>query len=484
VDRGRNVRETSGDDLDDRVAMRGDELRPFLAEWVFRHYVDPKKAYEVRTVDAAELSLAPRLDMGAKLPLAACFAHDRIDLFCIRRYLEHLYRLNRFSEIDPRKETPADFLTHFRETVSSIGSAGFRRSVSLVPVDSHMTPIDGSHRVAACITLNEPVTIVVLTEDARRFGANTFRDRRQSPTALLEEDWATSSIFLGFADAIRTARIATIFPVGLAAGVEPRTLEGLPGCRGVLGGFTADLGFDAATALVEEIYAGEEWARDRDGLERKVGFAGWSNGGVASTQILVLDVHDDARLTAAKRALREAGGYRDGLHISDGHGETRRLAWTLFPRAGWWLLHRRGTRHRVDRAWATLRTLGDAVDASIWLDEAFVDGSYVMELAGLRDANDIDMAALGGSRASIRDALACFERPWSFRSGSERRDEVVDAMTKDPERTCVVRGVRICTPDALVAFKKQRMELPKDVADLALLQRAFSECGLTVRQWR
>lgn len=463
--------------------LQGRELTPFLTEHVFRTYVDPTRAYEVRRVDASILNLAPRLDMGAKLSLAACLVGGRVDPFGEKLYFEHLSRWNGFFEEEPRRTSSGDFLRHFRETVSSIRRDGFRSTTSLVPVDSHMTPIDGSHRIAACLVLNEPVAVVEVAAEAPRYDAVTFQPASQNSAVLSEEDWVISSLLLKFADTVSTARIAVVFPAGIAADIEARTMEQLPGCKGVAGGFTANLSFSSAASLVEEIYLGEEWAQERADVEWKVGIAGWSRTGVAPIRVLVLDVADETTLTAAKRTVRESKACRDGLHIVDGHTQARRLAWTLLPSGGWWLLHRTGNRRRRHRVGQTLARLRDAVDTSIWLDEAFVDGSFVMELAGLRPADDIDIAALRTSQVEIGASLACLGRTWSFRSGPERCDKDVEAMTRAPDGTCLARGVRTCTPDALVAFKKLRMEVPKDAQDVTLLERALSEAGAGNRRW-
>lgn len=93
-------------------------------------------------------------------------------------YKEHLRVWNGFYEKDPLKTSFNEFDKSFKRTLKSIKEDGFVEHESLIPVDLETWyPVNGAHRLAACILYNKPVYLKLGDHPCERYNESFFRKR-------------------------------------------------------------------------------------------------------------------------------------------------------------------------------------------------------------------------------------------------------------------------------------------------------------------
>ena len=99
-----------------------------------------------------DLLVNTRFDIPAK-HLYARYRESRWDTFYGHWiYSQHIAHWNGFNEYDdPTKSSEAEFIERFDEMLDEIRDNGFDKERSEVPVTDYKQPLNGSHRIAACL---------------------------------------------------------------------------------------------------------------------------------------------------------------------------------------------------------------------------------------------------------------------------------------------------------------------------------------------
>ncbi len=415
---------------------------------------EPKRA----SIDPARLALDTRFDIAAKTLYAR---HRRLGVdstWALSVYRDHIGAFSKgtFKEQDGRKTSFEDYHAAFDDILDSIAHHGFDPSISCVPVDRNLTPIDGAHRVASALTLGKPVDTLVFDVQANRYDWRFFRNRGLSESSL-------DAMALEWARLRPDTRILHLFPTAEGRDADARALLLEHGA--VLYEKTLHLKGEGPTLLVRELYDGERWIGSwADGFAGARKDAGIRFKGGAGLRVFLFRCDDPSRCREIKTRLRELFGQGNySCHINDTHAETLRLAQLYFNANGIHFLNHATPRylqrfHRhleLYRNW--LRTSG--ADPDLFC----IDGSASLAAYGLRDAQDLDVLHFNQADFStVRPGINSHNDELAHHPAS--RDQILF----DPAHHFHYAGLKFVALPTLRAMKTRRAE-GKDLADVALI---------------
>jgi hypothetical protein len=380
-------------------------------------------------------------------------------------YDEHIRVFNGGWEHPGTKNTVADFRYCFDELLKSLKVHGFDSTVSVVPIARNGIPWNGAHRIAACIWLGiEPQTRIVHDRDGPSYDSQFFATHRLHVPHGLKSEFSTVMALYYAILKSEQCRMVILFPNAMAEFDRNQFEEQLKEFGRLVYGRTLELNPVGLSNLLEECYYREPWVgADYAGIKAKFKEC-WAPK--LQLQVYLFEPCDLGLIRMTKSRLRRH--FRAGhhaLHINDTAEETLRLAKaTLHDNSIHWLNHSKpGPRHQwvenqnlVDRFAETLR-------CSVTPDQRehfLVDGSMVLSVYGLREANDLDYLHFGRPL------------PTGSSHNHEYPKEAIDDLIFNPKNYFYVHGVKFLALAPLLEFKQRRNE-PKDILDAKLLEQVI-----------
>lgn len=270
-------------------------------------------------IELDDLNLEGRDDIFLKLGFARALLTGHEDPFSEFAYLEHLACWNHFSEEEPRKSGPEDFLAAFRAMADDLMSGNFLTLQDSIPVNENYQPQNGAHRISLLLAAKQlgiatsPASFQVLPRLDRSWNFDFFRRRGLSP----------ASIRLGLLEKSRAGRLTTLIVWPRASGYMSE-IESVLDSEGLSNRLSFDLVLDRQQilGLVAHAYWGEAWAKGYGGLRSKSVEAGLE-GGVRVTFLPPLSGSTARHLKERMRSKWE--GKFQGVHTSDGPEDCHRL---------------------------------------------------------------------------------------------------------------------------------------------------------------
>lgn len=270
-------------------------------------------------IELDDLNLEGRDDIFIRLGFARALLAGHEDSFSEFAYLELLACWNHFSEEEPKKSSPEDFLAAFKSMADDFISGNFLSLQDPIPVNQNYQPQNGAHRISLLLAAQQlgmatsSASFHVLPGPDRSWNFDFFRRRGLSPESLR----------LGLLEKSRAGHLTALI-------VWPRALGYLSEIESVLDseGLSSRLSFDLVLdrqqvlGLVAHAYWGEAWARGYGGLRSKSVEAGLE-GGVRVTFLPSLSASAARHLKERMRSKWE--GKFQGVHTSDGPEDCHRL---------------------------------------------------------------------------------------------------------------------------------------------------------------
>lgn len=382
-------------------------------------------------------------------------------------YDEHIRVFNGGWEFPGTKTTIDEFRYTFDELIKSLKIHGFDTTVSVIPIGKNGIPYNGAHRIAACIWFQLEVKTRLLKNrpgsvyDWQFFqtyqlhvphGLRTeFTDVMALQYALLKSD---------------SCRMIVVFPKALE---EERDLQAFEGELKAFGKIvyknSLELTSNGLINLIEECYYREPWiGDDYHGVKAKFKLC-WAQR--LRVQAYLFEPQDPGLVRLIKTRLRKhfsAGQH--ALHINDTPVETVRIAKAILnDNSVHWLNHAKMTRHQWKGNDRLVFQFSKLLLDNYSFDEAerfLVDGSMVLSVYGLREANDLDYIHFGSAMEHQSQLqIQSHNHEWP--------KTAIDDLIFNPKNYFYAHGVKFLTPKALLEFKQNRGE-PKDQFDITLLK--------------
>jgi len=421
--------------------------------------------------DAHELVLDPsRIDLVAKYVYARARLLRLETKWPLRFYREHIWRMSRFRELGGSKNSFDDYLSTFDTLIDSIGAAGFDSAMSLVPVNTDGSIVDGAHRVAACAAAGKPVT-VVYTKNAvgHDYSYGAFVRRR------LSRKWLDALAFEHCRLNPRT-RIVTVFPRACNAGAQVEDILAQYGR--IVAEKRVWFRRHGPHNFVRVTYAGEPWLGRWGGAYPGAKMSAHSRfPRLAAVRAIVFDCADANGLREAKEKIRVLlGGGNETIHINDTHPQTLHLAQVLFNANSIHFLNRAFPRE-PRRLYELLQEYGKLADAgSVDSDRLCVDGSAVMAAYGIRDCRDLDVIHHGEHPFPGNADIG------SHNGEAKYYSTTLDDVIYNPENHFYHRGFKFASLKVVARMKRRRGE-DKDRKDVALIRVFLLKSNLMLLIW-
>lgn len=424
--------------------------------------IPAERARALATIDAERLFQPQRFDLAAKV----IYARDRLaggtGDWPRRLYLAHVQAFNGGREGDGAgKEGAAAFLAAFDAVIDSVRDGGFDPDVSLVPVGGNGLLIDGAHRVAAAVACSQPVSCVLFDWESKAYDWEFFA-ARGLPTPCLD------AMAVEFCRQREDAFIAILFPAAARRAADARAI--LAGHGRIFYEKEIPLNERGTIALTRQVYRDEPWLGTWS--DRFAGARGKAQGcfpGTGPVRVIAFQADDLAAVRRAKTEIRQLCRVENhSVHINDNHAEAVRLARLFFNDNSIHFLNTAQPEH-FPRFWGFFAgyrrmLLERGLDAA----DFCVDGSAVMALYGIRDAQDLDFLHAGD---------AAFESgvPGVNDHNSEAHHHAVkrEDILGDPANHFFYEGIKFASLETIRRLKVKRNE-GKDRADVEAIDRLLA----------
>jgi len=406
--------------------------------------------YPIRKVPPERLVTWNRLDIGLRTLYLEL--KDKIPCIAEKIYFEDLKSQTLSSFVDPDNKLKNDFEVFkkvFNHVYTSIRDRGFDAGVSLIPVSTTGSILNGAHRLSACLVLGKEVAILdtglkPITCDYKYFF------ERDVPIEIIE---MAALKLISYAE---NAFLAFLWPSGKKNIPVSESLF-----KNIVYKKKISLTPYGAFNLLYECYNHMDWAGTPDncykGLKQKL-IECFPN----SREVQVIAFQAPGGIDQVKQLKERIRKINDigfsSVHITDSKAECIRLAHLLFNDNGLHFLNyaRLGRRQEVGKL---VQVYENALQKGIDSANFVVDGSFVLELYGLRKADDIDLLIADG--LSAYDILAFPSREKEIVHHELQVNEIVF----NPSHYFIYQGVKIIGFSQLLRMKKKRAE-HKDLLDV------------------
>lgn len=433
-----------------------------------RAALGPCAAGRELTLPAHRLLSPYRFDIPAKYLYAKHREKKAASGFAVQLYAEHLRVWNGLHELEPVKHGIDAYLDSFHGILDSTRTDGLDPRRSPVPLGRSLSPVNGSHRIAACLLHGRDVHCRVTDDGLETHNYNYlyFRNREVHVRGGLAPAWQ-NAIALEYCRLKPETFAVLVFPSAVEKHRE--ILEVLLSHGHVAYDKEFFLGPAARLNLIRCVYSGEAWlgtAKDGyNGANAKVAGCFSSAGPL---RFFVFETHDPQNALRTKVAIRDLFGLgNNSVHINDSHDQTLRVAESLLnANSVHFLEHARPeVPARLLEQLATLRH---------WLreerlspEDLCIGGSAVLAAYGLREGKDLDFLH--------HFALPDRGLPAGLGSHNEYArlyGHLPDELIYDPGNHFHFSGFKFASPPIVARMKKARGER-KDAADLALMRKVL-----------
>jgi len=409
-----------------------------------------------------------RFDIPAKFLYAKHREKKVQSRFAVELYAEHLRVWNGLRELDPPKEGIEAYLESFHRILDATRTEGFDARTSTVPVGRSLSPINGSHRIAACLLYGKEVSCRVMDEGLETHNYNYlyFRNREAHvPKGLAPP--TQNAIALEYCRLKPETYAALVFPS--AVGKHREILDVLLSHGHVVYEKEFFLGPTGRLNFIRCVYAGEAWlGTTKNGYNGANAKASLCFASAGPLRFFVFETHDPERVVRAKAGIRALFRIdKSSVHINDSHDETVRVAEALLNVNSVHFLEnaRPEVPARLLEQLARLREWLRAVRLSP--EEVCIGGSAVLAAYGLREGKDLDFlhhfalpdGGLPEDLGSHNEYAGLYGLP-------------ADELIYDPANHFYFGGFKFVSLPIVAGMKKARGDR-KDAVDLSLIKKVL-----------
>ena len=433
------------------------DLNNLLEPFVLKKLEDG--AYSVLEKDPRCLVSWNRLDIGFKL-LYLRVRHNNHSL-AKNIYFHDIRSHSMGGFVEPGNSNKSGFDVYcdvFDNIDKCIFSDGFDCSESLIPLASDGSIINGAHRTSVAVYRNKTVTVCETSLPPLVCDYNYFFERavpiQYLETAVLELIGSGDDFYLAF-----------LWPSGKMNWDESLALFDSVAYRKRL-----TLTLNGARNLLYECYSHMEWVGDRAnnfrGLHQKVTECFPDSFDVELVVFQNRSGIDGVR--EIKEKIREINGIGfSSIHITDTKDEALRI--------GSYLLNENGLHHLnysrpidLDARSRLSHIKSEIASRGIDLSDVVVDGSYVLELYGLRKSRDLDYIFASSVKSERVSYLDCHDDQLVYHD-VDKAD-----LIYNPKYYFEVAGVKFVSLRQIMKMKENRGE-GKDRIDVKMIKALHQE---------
>lgn len=410
----------------------------------------------IEKVPASDLITFNRLDLAFKL----FYLRKRDVDFTLGEecYYEHLNALSagRFIEADnPSKNSYNRYYDEFKRIEKKLLEKGFDADKSLIPLAPDGSILNGSHRVSLSIFHNLDVYTIRLKAPVSQYDYKFF-EKRQVPEDLL---LLAVGEYLNYK---KGTRLAIIWPAGNA--VQNNLWKEFPN---IVYKMNYKPSLKGLASLMREVYPSEDWLGEQRN-NYKGAYTKAINCYSENSSLTVLlfdntDIQQD-HIAFKQELRRKCDIGKHAVHITDDIIETIETSRVIFNK---------NYHHFAENEEGEIKNRDKKIDDiksifysnSILPQNVALDGGMVMEVYGLRQANDIDILTTQDKK--VFKELEKYDIHDHNNELKHHKHSVADLLT-NPNFYFWFRGLKFIAINQIKEMKERRNEV-KDKHDLLLI---------------
>ena len=420
------------------------------------HELIREDSYPIETVDAIDLLTCNRFDLAAKLLFVDDMRQDTGTFQDV--YLDHIRAFTFGTYKEPgndAKHCAESFTGVFRNLYRGLREEGFREDLSLIPLASDGTILNGAHRVASAIALGLQVRCVRLDSNAAPYDYSFFRSRSM-PESMLD------LCALRFMETAPNCYVALVWPAAKGHLDElKRLIPRIVHYKEI--SFTLN-GFHN---LLATTYSGEAWLGERSanypGVRGKLAPCYAESHPL---RLFVFQADSLAEVLEIKNRVRALFGMdKHSIHINDTKAEALTIARALLNQNAIHFLNH-AKPNRFSSTWAKIEKFKQwSLANQLSLNDLALDGGMVLSAYGVRESSDIDYLSLNDLEGEHTDSEI----------NSHNHDELgfhghpLSSLLQDPRFHFWFDGVKFIAFEQVLLMKTGRAEA-KDRNDVTLMR--------------
>lgn len=423
------------------------------------------KSYEVKKMKPIDLLTPNRFDLLAKYIYVKFSVMNIESSFGKEIYLEHIKAFNGFMENDESQKMGKEaFLSSFDVVINSMKEKGFQDD-SIIPLATNTTIIDGAHRLATALYLEQDVNVIETNIESQNFNYEYFQNR------------GLSSFYLD-AMASEYAKLKdNVFMILLwpsAEGKEKEFKNILHAYGDIIYQKNIYLNNEGSVHLVKQVYKTESWVgNEKNNFVGARNKAQWCFEKKGPLRAFLFESEKDLiEMKEEVRKLYKIG--KHAVHINDTKEETLELVGMLFND---------NSIHYINHALLRNFTWFERLFQHYknWLsdkkydsDKFCIDGSSTLAAYGIREVRDLDYLYFGEDSISTGyKEIGCHNDELEYHTTS--RDEIIF----NPINHFLLDGLKFISLDNIKKMKQVRNE-EKDKNDVKMIEAIESNKKISI----
>ena len=406
-----------------------------------------------------EKSLIYRFDLMAKYLYIYAKDKNLKTKFFKELYQKHIKTFNNCYEHPGTKNNIDEFINEFDKLITSIKNDGFDSNYP-IKIGINDVIVNGAHRLMSSYYYNKtPIFSRKNEMGNENYNYNFFLNRKINPPL---QQLYTDTMALECIKHNSNLRCMIVYPIAFQYNKFEQLIRLINNYGNIYYSKSINLTHKGINNLVKELYREEKWI---GGLFPK----GWSPGGKAQrcvarqvypTMFILIHMKDLLKCDELKehcRGLFNIG--KHSLHISDFKKDTFRIASSLLNENSIHFLNN-GTN---DISLNTKNLLTNYFNKLGENNEDFcLTSSLIMEMYGLRQANDIDYLHKNNMEINLKD-IGLHNGKWE-NYYNVHKDEII----YNPKNHFYFNGFKFANLDIIKKMKENRRE-PKDISDIKMI---------------
>jgi len=428
------------------------------------------KLIRYNSINPLDLLSPKRFDILAKILYAKGRKNNYKTDFHLNVYKEHLLAWNGLHSDFDGKSGLNEYTESFDKILDSIQTDGFDDKKSLVPLTENLTPLNGSHRVAACITHDKNVSCTkgIEGKDGMVCDFNYLKKLN------LEQKWM-DAMALEYSCLKDDSYIVSLFP-SVSNKNDEEVRDMLKEVGDIV--YEKDIYLNNMGALkyTIEMYYNEPFIGNHldgyHGANNKAKLC-FTNPDKPLKVFLMKFPQEDVILRDLKNRIRNLFGMGNhSVHMNDTHEETVRLSKLLFNENSIHFLNNSNVQY--------YRTFEEQlnyfkqfiIQNELDIDDYCITASSVLSMYGLREGKDLDYLHRG-VKISGHNMISSHNE---YSKG--RYNKSIDDIIYNPENHFYYNGIKFASLDVVKDLKSKRGE-SKDISDLKLISNIIDTKKIT-----
>ena len=378
-------------------------------------------------------------------------------------YLNHMLSFNNCHEksniysLNNKKNKCKDFILSFDKLINNIKKNGFSKNKP-IPVGENNIIINGAHRLMTSYYFNKKSYFIKVNDKESTYNYDYFL--RRTKNRNLNRIYA-DTIALEYIKHNVNIRTMIIYPLGYNYNIFDKVCNIINDYGIIYYEKDINLTKKGLNNLVNECYRGENWIGGFFPINKENGKTKKVKSKVNTVKVLLLDIKNLDKSIELKEKCRKLYNMgKHSLHMSDNEEDTFRIASSLLNENS--INYLNSSNNKISKN--TKQNLLKYFE-NVKADENYcLTSSIILELYGLREANDLDYLNFNNTKLDIKN-ISIHNNKW-LSYYPVTRDEIIF----NPKYHFYFYGHKVATIEVIKEMKNNRNE-KKDIYDIKIISK-------------